>query len=191
MAETIAPCPRATDEAGGALDRPDFTQAAVDTAAFIHSVLRNENGRLRHAWRAGRAAPQPGLLEDHAGLADGLLALFEATREKRWLDWAEELTRIMLARFRDPTGPGFYDVADDHEALFKRPRNPQDNALPSGGAMAAHVLLKMARLTGEQSLAKHAEAAVASLGDLPAEHPTAFAHWLAAAALLADPLPPV
>lgn len=172
-------------EAGRALDRADFTRAAADAAGFLRAALRDDNGRLRRTWRAGRAAPHPGLLEDQACVADGLLALHEATRDAAWLDQARELADVILGRFGDPAGPGFYDVADDHEPLFKRPRNPQDHPLPSGGAMACHVLLKLAGLTGETAWAQRAAAAVAALGRLPADHPTGFAHWLCAALALA------
>lgn len=170
-------------EAGLALARPDYTEAARRAADFVRASLRGEDGRLRRSWRAGRAAAHPGLLEDHAFMADGLLALHESTGEPSWLDWARELAEIILARYRDPAGPGFYDVADDHEPLFKRPRQTQDHPIPSGGAMASHTLLKLAGLTGETLFRQAAEAAVAAMGSLPSAHPTAFAHWLCAHSL--------
>ena len=81
------------------------------------------------------ARQQSGVLEDYANLADGLLALYEATFDERWFVAARELAEQILAHFGDPAG-GFFDTADDHEALIARPKGLQDNAMPSGGAMA-------------------------------------------------------
>ena len=88
------------------------------------------------------------MLEDYTHLADGLLALYEATFDERWFATARALMDRVLARFADPAG-GFFDTADDHERLVTRPKDVQDNAVPSGNAMAAQVLLRLAAWTGE------------------------------------------
>ncbi len=93
----------------------------------------------------------------------------------------------MLAHFRADDG-GFYDTADDAEALVARPRSLQDNALPSGAAMATHVLLRLAALTGEGRYREAAEAALAPIVPLAAQHPTGFAQWLQAVQLAARPI---
>ena len=85
--------------------------------------------------RTGRAA-QDGVLEDYTHLADGLLALYEATFEERWFTAARDLVEQVLTRFADPAG-GFFDTAADAERLVTRPKDLQDNAIPSGNAMAA------------------------------------------------------
>src|SRR5207253_9502161 len=89
-------------------------------------------------------------------LADGLLALYEATFDERWFTAAHDLADVMLAHFADPEG-GFFDTADDHEQLVTRPKDVQDNAVPSGNSMAALVLLRLAALTGEGSYRTAAE----------------------------------
>lgn len=85
----------------------------------------------------------------------------------------------MLVRYRDPAG-GFFDTADDHEALVVRPKDLQDNATPSGNAMAATVLLRLAAFTGEGKYRDAAETALKAVQPLAAAHPTAFAQWLCA-----------
>ena len=105
------------------------------------------DGSLRRSWKDGRAS-QAGVLEDYTHLAEGLLALYEATFDERWFTAARELMDQVLARFADPAG-GFFDTAADAEQLVTRPKDLQDNALPSGNAMAVTVLLKLAALTGE------------------------------------------
>ena len=102
------------------------------------------DGRLGRSWKDGRATGQ-GVLEDYANLAEGLLALYEATFDERWFTTARPLADAILERFADPEG-GFFDTATDHERLVTRPKDIQDNATPSGGAMATLVLLRLAAL---------------------------------------------
>jgi hypothetical protein len=160
--------------------------ARIATAAS-EAVLKGlyVDGRLSRSWKDGRATGE-GVLEDYACLADGLLALYEATFEERWFTTARALMDTVLERFADPAG-GFFDTADDHEQLITRPRDVQDNATPSGGAMATHVLLRLAALTGEGRYRTAAERAIAVVAPLAARYPTAFAKWLSAIDLaLAD-----
>ena len=91
----------------------------------------------------GLRAMHDAVLEDEATLASGLLALYEATFDERWFVAARERADAMLARFSDPDG-GFFDTAEDAEALVVRPRSLQDGATPSGNATAAAVLLRLA-----------------------------------------------
>ncbi|MEA2622002.1 MAG: uncharacterized protein QOH61_912, partial [Chloroflexota bacterium] len=158
--------------------RPDLAAAAGEAAAFLLGTLRDEAGRLRRSWNAGRAR-DAGTLEDHAHLAEGLLAVYEATHDERWFSAARELMDLVLAHFTDPEG-GFYDTADDAEALIARPRGLQDNAIPSGNAMAVTVLLKLSALTGERPYSDAAERAIRPMAEVSGRYPTAFAQWLVA-----------
>ncbi len=168
------------------MERPDYAAAATAAAAALWDGLRTPDGRLLRSWKDGRAK-HAAVLEDHADLADGLLALYEATFEARWFVAAVELVELIVAHFADPAG-GCFDTADDHEALVARPKSLQDNALPSGGAMAAVVLLRLAALTGEGRYRSAAEAAVAAFAPLAASYPSGFAQWLVAADLAAYPI---
>jgi uncharacterized protein YyaL (SSP411 family) len=150
------------------------------------AVLLDQNGRLRRSWKDGQAR-HAGTLEDHACLADGLLALHEATANERWFTAARALADTILAHFGDPAG-GFFDTADDAERLVARPRSLEDNALPSGNAMAALVLQRLAALTGEGAYADAAEGAMGLVGTAPARYPTAFAQWLVALDWRAGPV---
>jgi hypothetical protein len=151
---------------------------AERAAGRLLAVLRAPDGRFLRSWKDGRAR-HAGALEDQACMADGLLALYEATADERWFAAASGTADAILARFGDPAG-GFHDTADDAEALVARPRSLQDNAVPSGGAVAACVFLRLAALTGESRHAAAAEATLAVVGAAPAAHPTAFAQWLVA-----------
>ena len=162
-------------DAAAAFGRADWSDAAAAAANLLLTMARGENGRLFRSWKDGQAK-HSGVLEDYANLADGLLALYAATFDERWCVAARELAETILAHFADPHG-GFFDTADDHEALIARPKGLQDNAVPSGGAMTAGVLLKLAALTGEQRYEGAASAALAAVAP-SARYPTAFAEWL-------------
>ena len=142
--------------------------------------------RLLRSWKDGKAQ-HDGTLEDYADLAEGLLTLYETTFEERFFVAGRELADAILDHFEAPDG-GFFDTADDAEELMARPRNLQDNAVPSGGAMATTVLLRLAALTGENRHRDAAERALAPIVGVAAQHPTGFAQWLTAYALASDPI---
>ena len=175
-------------EAGQAFGRADYVEAARANAAFLHRTMRAESGRLLRTWRAGSRAKYNGYLEDYAFVADGLVALYEATFETRWLDWSRELADLMLKHFQDSDNGGFYDTSDDHEQLLHRPKNLQDNAVPSGSSMAASALSKLGLLTGNGSYIRVAEQCVEPMCQLMSQYPTGFGQWLNVASfLLSEP----
>ena len=155
-----------------------YRESAAAAAADVLAGLRVAPGRLRRSWKDGRATAE-GVLEDSADLADGLLALYEATADERWFTEAAALAGGILARFADPAG-GFHDTAADAEGLVVRPREVQDNATPSGSSMATSILLRLAALTGEPRYRAAAERALAGVGPYLERYPTAFANWLCA-----------
>jgi hypothetical protein len=120
-------------------------------------------------------------------MAEGLLALYDATGDERWFSAARAALDAALAHYLDPAG-GFHDTADDAEALVARPRSLEDQAVPSGGAMATTALLRLHALTGESRYAEAAEAALQMLGAVPGSHPAAFAQWLIALDWLVGPV---
>jgi uncharacterized protein len=171
---------------GSSAQAERYRAAAERAAEAILSGLLDENGRLGRSWKDGRASGQ-GVLEDYADLADGLLALYEATFDERWFTTARSLADAILDRFSDLQG-GFFDTAIDHEQLVTRPKDVQDNATPSGGAMATFVLLRLAALTGESRYRAAAERALATTTPYMVRYPTAFAQWLQAADLSLAPV---
>ncbi len=165
-------------DAGRLLGEDRYTAAATRAAEAISGGLLAADGSLARSWKDGRATGQ-GVLEDHAHLADGLLALYEATFDERWFTTARALMDRVLERFADPAG-GFFDTADDHERLVARPKDVQDNAVPSGNAMATLVLLRLAALTGEGRYRDAAERAMRTVTGFVGRYPTGFAQWLSA-----------
>ena len=172
---------RALALAARAFGRSDYRAAAEQCASFLLSELRDEQGKLLRVWKDGRAGAVPGFLEDHALLDDGLLALYEATFEPRWLHEARALADTILARFWDDAIGGFYDTAADHEQLIVRPRDTGDNATPAGNSAAADVLLRLALIFDQPAYRERAEAVLGGLAPFLARYPTGFGRYLAAA----------
>lgn len=166
-------------EAARALKRDDYLLTAIASADFFLNTMRQPDGRLYRSWRRG-AAKFNGYLEDYANLAEGLLALYEATFDPRYFTAARALADFALAHFTDTNG-GFFDTSDDHEVLVTRPKDIQDNATPSGNAMLATVLFKLTLFTAEMRYAEAAANALRAVQPLLGRHPTAFAQWLTAA----------
>jgi hypothetical protein len=179
-------------EAGVALDQPAWVDAAAQAADFL---LTNHlvDGRLRRTSRQGVVGTSAGVLEDYAALADGLLALLQATAQPRWLDAAMSLLDTALAHFADESVPGaFHDTADDAEQLIRRPSDPADNASPSGASALAGALLTASALAGVDRADAYrtaAEQAVARAGLLIGRAARFAGHWCTVAeALLAGPI---
>jgi len=92
---------------------------------------------------------------------------------------ARTLADAILDCFGDPSG-GFFDTGSDHEVLITRPKDLQDNAIPSGNAKAVTVLLQLAALTGDARYRDAAETALRLVVEIAPRHPTFFGQWLVA-----------
>jgi len=172
---------------GSALGIPRYVTAAETAAAFIldtHLV----DGRLRRSSRDGRVGAAAAVADDHGDLAEGLLALHQATGSARWLEAAGSVLDVAVARFT-ADGGGFHDTADDAETLFTRPRAAGEGPEPSGEAALAGALVTYGALTGSTRHLDAARGALRSGGGIAAQSPR-FAGWTLAVAeaLVAGPL---
>ncbi|MET0815969.1 MAG: thioredoxin domain-containing protein, partial [Solirubrobacteraceae bacterium] len=166
-------------DAGGALERPDYVDAAVACAEFIWRDLRDDRGRLLRTYNRGRA--QLGAyLEDHAFLLEALLTLYGATFDPRWFAASRELAEAILERFADAEHGGFFATADDHETLVARRKELEDTPIPSGASSAAYGLLRLGALTGERRYEEAAEGVLQLLHGVAPQYPSAFGHVLQA-----------
>ncbi len=155
-----------------------YYSMATRNAEFLLTALRPK-GQLRRSWRDGKTTQQV-FLEDYAALILGLLELYQTDFQERWYTAALELAEEMIARFSDPQG-GFFDTPADGERLFQRPKDLQDNATPSGGALSCEALLKLAALSGNGRYRELAEQALRDVAEAALRYPTAFGRWLSAA----------
>jgi uncharacterized protein YyaL (SSP411 family) len=152
--------------AAPAFEKPEWLALAESAFAFVVKQMAAPEGRLRHSWRAGRAA-HPATLEDYANLSRAALLLQEATGNAAYLDRARAWAEIVERHYSDAAG-GYFVAADDTEALLTRPKMVQDAATPSGNGTFVEVLARLHYLTGEERYRQRAEGAVAAFaGDVP------------------------
>ncbi len=135
-------------DAAGALGSDEYLAIAKRNADFILSQLQDD-GRLLRTWKDGKAKLNA-YVEDHANVVDGLLAVYQVSGEIRYLNEARRLADTMITEFWDPDGGGFFFTSNDHEQLVVRNKDLYDNATPSGNSVAADVLLRLAKLTGDE-----------------------------------------
>jgi uncharacterized protein len=175
-------------QAGTVLAEPSWIAAARRAAGLLLDV-HLVDGKLRRTSRDGVVGSSAGVLEDYGCVAEGLLALYQATGEARWLAASVELLDSALSRFVDPSAPGaFFDTAEDAETLVHRPSDPADNASPSGASSLASALLTASALVGHTRAGVYrdaAEQAVSRAGLLAARAPRFAGHWLGVAEALA------
>ncbi|GAB4546859.1 MAG: thioredoxin domain-containing protein [Anaerolineales bacterium] len=149
---------------------------ATRCAEFLLTEMR-PNRTLRRSWRGGKTTNEA-FLEDYAALIMGLLELYQTDFNVKWFAAAQELTEDMLAKFYDEDG-GFFDAPNNGEALPLRPKDLQDNAVPSGNALACEALLKMYEFTGNEQYRSLAERALRLVSGAALRAPLGFARWLA------------
>jgi uncharacterized protein YyaL (SSP411 family) len=165
-------------EAGRALGRADYTAAAVRNAEFLTTVMV-DGGRLLRSWKDGRAKIKA-YLEDYALVGAGLVTLYEATFDRRWLDESRRLAEEAVRLFWDEEKEMFFDAGADQEALVVRPRNLFDNAVPSGSSVAVDWLLRLALFFGEERYETLALKTLRPLADLMRRYPSGFGRYLGA-----------
>jgi len=149
--------------AGRILDDENYTQPASRAADFILTKLRDpKTGRLLHRYRDGEARGAA-FLDDYAFLVDGLLSLFEATQDPRWLGEAIRLTDEQVKFLWDEKDGGFYFAGSDDPTLLLRPKSDYEGAEPSGNSVAVLNLLRLAQLTGKDEYRQKADRTLKSL----------------------------
>jgi uncharacterized protein YyaL (SSP411 family) len=136
---------RGLADAGRIFREDRYTKAAGRAADFVLTEVRREDKRLHRTHSRGKAQLN-GYLDDYAFLVNGLIALHRATRDKRWLEAADETTEAAIKHFADQQHGGFFFTSDDHEVVIARVKDPVDSALPSGNSVMAENLLYLAEV---------------------------------------------
>jgi uncharacterized protein YyaL (SSP411 family) len=174
--------------AGANFKNEAYIRAASDAATFVLDELRTEDGRLLRTYGHGQAKLNA-YVDDYAFLIDGLIALHDATEDRKWLDAADALMAKQIELFWDEKNGGFFYTSNDHETLLARSKNPIDGARPSAGSVSAQNLVALgSQLKNQQYLAKaerSIQAVSGLMGRAPAAVPrmaTAAVEWLEATA---------
>jgi len=163
---------------GQVLDEPRYLEAARKAADFILKEMTHKR-RLLRRFRDDEAAI-PAFHDDYAFLALGLLDLYEATFEVRWLEEAKKLTDEMILRFWDEGRGGFYFTADDAESLITRSKEYYDGAVPSGNSIAGIVMIRMSRMFADMELDEKVQQLIRSNAKALTGHPMAYPQLLIA-----------
>jgi uncharacterized protein YyaL (SSP411 family) len=166
-------------ECGRFLERDDYVAAARSLGEFLLGPLSTADGRLHRTWREG-AAKGTGYLEDYADVANGLYELHVATGELRWLEEAHRLARLAVELFADDENGGFFHTPRDGEELVARKKDFDDHPTPSGNSMLAYVLLRLARIYGDDELERRAVSVFRLVRDALVRAPSSFGWTLAA-----------
>jgi uncharacterized protein YyaL (SSP411 family) len=166
-------------EAGRRFERQDFVDAAVRLGEFLLGPLSTEGGRLRRSFRAGHAKGT-GYLEDYADVANGLYELHVATGELRWLEESQRVALLAVGLFADDERGGFFLTPKDAEDLVVRKKELDDHPTPSGNSMLAYVLLRLARIYGDDDLERRAVSVFRLVHGVFERAPSAVGHALVA-----------
>jgi uncharacterized protein YyaL (SSP411 family) len=177
---------RAMAQGGAILADERYVQAATRAAEFILKQMQDDHGRLMHCWRGGQAK-LAAYLEDYACLTLGLVALYEATLDERWIDESVRLIDIVQEHFVDPDAPGFYFTSDDQAKLITRMKDMQDNATPCGNAVLATVLVRLGHICGREDYLQLAQSQIESAGAILQGAAMAAGQWLVALDSLLGP----
>jgi len=164
-------------QADQVLKEPRYRTAAVRAADFLLAHLRRE-GHLLRRWRGGEAGI-PAVLTDYAFLVHGLLDLYEATFDLRWLTTARELSLEMIDRFADPAG-GFFDTDGRDPTLLLRTKESYDGAIPTGNAVACLDLLRLAEYFADAGLRGRADQTLRTFHTAMTQAPRAVPQMLRA-----------
>jgi uncharacterized protein YyaL (SSP411 family) len=165
-------------EAGRILDDSKLLDAARRTAEFVLGRMRDPGGRLHRTFHRDQGARLPGTLDDHALVADGLIALYEAGGEARWLEEAFALTRLCVELFYDPAEAAFHLTAAGDGALIQRPVSSYDHAVPSGMSVCLENLVRLGDVCGEAGWLEIAERVLAAHYERAMENPFGFSNLL-------------
>ncbi|HSC49179.1 MAG TPA: thioredoxin domain-containing protein, partial [Gaiellaceae bacterium] len=160
-------------EAARRLRRADWLAAARELGEFLFGPLSRE-GRLVRSVRGDKASG-PGFLDDYANTAHGLYELHVATGELRWLEESRRLALLAVELFADDERGGFFLAPGEGEELVARQKELFDHPLPSGNSMLAFVLLRLARIWGDDELERRAVGVLRLLGESLSRGPTEFA----------------
>jgi hypothetical protein len=162
-----------------AFDELAYTKAATKAADFILNNMRGSSGRLLHRYRASDAAI-PAMVEDYSYFTWGLLELYEATFEVKYIDAAIELTEDLLKHFWDKKNGGFFFSSDDSEKILLPWKDFSDGALPSGNSVSMINLLRLGRITGNAKFEEKASKIGQLISNELGRIPTGFTHLLMA-----------
>ena len=163
-----------------------YLEAAKKAVDFIMKTLRKSDGRLLHRYRNG-SAEIDAYLDDYAFLIYGLIELYEACFDIKYLKWALELNNILIEHYWDDYIGGFFFTADDGEVLLTRQKEIYDGAIPSGNSVTLLNLLRLSYLTGDYTLEEKADKLNRVFAESISNNPIAYTMFMTAVDFVVGP----
>jgi len=171
-------------EAAEVLHETRYQTAALRAADSLWENSQRDGGELWRVRLDGKSSV-PAVQEDYAWLADGFIHVYDLTQDPRWLQRAEVLVATMNRLFWDDEAGGYFmNTGNEGVATMTRPKDSTDAAVPSGNAVALHVLARLARRTGDESYRRTANTLLAAYADPVNRSPSAYSYLLHGAQLL-------
>jgi uncharacterized protein YyaL (SSP411 family) len=155
-----------------------YAASGARAASFVLDRMR-ENGRLLRSYEDGEPR-HDAYLDDYAFVIAGLLDLYEADGNPRWLREAVALDGVLAQHFEDPKAGGFFLTGDDHEELLAREKPSDDGAEPSGNSVEALNLLRLYELTTDERYRRRADRTLRAIGGVLQRAPSALSEMLLA-----------
>ena len=162
------------------LGQPRYLEAAERAASFITTKMYDPSSKLLFRRYRDNATGLEAQLEDYAFLVSGLLDLYEASLDIKWLRYALDLTQKQIELFWDPQGSGFYDTSGKDKAVLLRMKENYEAAVPSGNSIAALNLLRLAYMTDNKKWHQMAAQTIAAFAESLDKHPTMMPQLLVA-----------
>ena len=163
-------------KAARVFDEPRYLAAAEKATAFVLAKLRDADGRLLHRYRNGEAG-LAATLDDYAFMIWALIEIYEASFSPGYLGTATELSRDLIAHYRDCGGGGFFFSPDDGDTPIRQ-KPVYDGAIPSGNSVAMYALFVLGRMTANLELEETADRMKLAFADVVRGAPAAHAHFL-------------
>ncbi len=156
-----------------------YLKTSQKAANWIISTMMNSTGELLHIFRDGESGIS-GYADDYAFFIWGLIELYEASFDIKYLKHALELNNYMIEHFWDKTNGGFFFTSDENELLLVRKKEIYDGAVPSANSVAMLNLLRLARLTGTVSFEEKAVQIRKAFSKVVHRNPSAYTQMMAA-----------
>ena len=156
-----------------------YLDGASQAAEFIHSKMYDKGTLLLHRFWDGEAGIE-GYLDDYAFLVQGLLDLYEASFDVKWLAWAVELTHKKIALFYDQQSGGFFDHSGKDKSLLLRNKADYDGPEPAGSSIAALNMLRLGQMLDDEKLVSIGEKTILAFAGQLNKTPTAMPQLLSA-----------